>query len=81
MIVQINALHCDWSHIRWLHGLGISQDQTGRNIMTNLNTQANRDVILNRIEKDGVNLKEFSKDQKIKIIKTYAAVCLRDGEI
>jgi hypothetical protein len=50
-------------------------------IMTNLNTKANRAAILNRIEKDGVSLKEFSKDQKIEIIKTYAAVCLRDGDI
>ena len=36
---------------------------------------------MNRMEKDGVSLKEFSKAQKIKIIKTYAAVCLRDGDI
>ena len=50
-------------------------------IMINLNTKANRVAILNRMEKDGVSLKEFSKDQKIEIIKTYAAVCLRDGDI
>ena len=47
--------------------------------MTNLNTQANRAEILNRIENDGVNLKEFSKAQKIEIIKMYAAVCLSES--
>ena len=49
--------------------------------MTNLNTQANRDMILNRIEKDGVSLSEFNKEQKIELIKTYAAVCLNEGLI
>ena len=47
--------------------------------MTNLNTQANRDTILNRIEKDGVNLSEFNEAQKVEIIKTYAAVLLSEG--
>ena len=49
--------------------------------MTNLNTQANRTVILDRIEKDGVNLSEFNKEQKVELIKTYAAVCLNEGII
>ena len=49
--------------------------------MTNLNTQANRTTILDRIEKDGVNLSEFNKEQKIELIKTYAAVCLNEGLI
>ena len=49
--------------------------------MTNLNTQANRDTILNRIEKDGVKLSGFNKNQKIELIKTYAAVCLNEGLI
>ena len=49
--------------------------------MTNLNTQANRTTILNRIEKDGVNLSEFNKEQKVEIIKTYATVCLNEGLI
>tara|TARA_R110000850_G_scaffold149536_2_gene271923 strand:- start:965 stop:1132 length:168 start_codon:yes stop_codon:yes gene_type:complete len=49
--------------------------------MTNLNTKANRTAILNRIEKDGVNLSEFNKDQKVELIKTYAAVCLNEGVI
>mgnify|MGYP003645543818 CR=1 FL=1 len=49
--------------------------------MKKLNTQANRTAILDRMERDGVSLKEFTKAQKIKIIKTYAAVCLRDGDI
>ena len=46
--------------------------------MTNLNTQANRTAILNRIEKDGVNLSEFNESQKVEIIKTYAAVLLSE---
>ena len=49
--------------------------------MTNLNTQANRTTILNRIEKDGVNLSEFNEAQKIELIKTYSAVCLNEGLI
>ena len=49
--------------------------------MTNLNTQANRTAILNRIEKDGVNLSEFNEDQKIQLIKVYAATCLNEGII
>tara|TARA_R110000744_G_scaffold57010_3_gene120039 strand:- start:3063 stop:3212 length:150 start_codon:yes stop_codon:yes gene_type:complete len=49
--------------------------------MNNLNTQANRIEILNRIENDGVNLEEFNKAQKIEIIKMYAAVCLNEGVI
>ena len=47
--------------------------------MSALNTQANRNIILDRIEKDGVSLKEFNKEQKVKIIKTYAAVCISEG--
>ena len=49
--------------------------------MTKLNTQANRATILDRIEKDGVNLSEFNKEQKVELIKTYAAVCLNEGLI
>ena len=49
--------------------------------MTNLNTQANRTTILNRIEKDGVNLSEFNESQQSDLIKTYAAVCLNEGLI
>tara|TARA_R110002124_G_scaffold116164_1_gene272448 strand:- start:1376 stop:1525 length:150 start_codon:yes stop_codon:yes gene_type:complete len=49
--------------------------------MTNLNTQENRDTILNRIEKDEVKLSEFNKNQKIELIKTYTAVCLNEGLI
>ena len=49
--------------------------------MNNLNTQANRDTILSRIEKDGVSLSDFNKEQKIELIKTYAAVCLNEGLI
>ena len=51
------------------------------NEMTNLNTKANRNTILNRIEKDGVNLSEFNEDQKIQLIKVYAATCLNEGII
>lgn len=49
--------------------------------MSKLNTQSNRAVILDRIEKDGVKLSEFSKDQKMEIIKIYSAVCLNEGLI
>ena len=49
--------------------------------MTNLNTQANRTAILDRIEKDGVRLSDFNKEQKIKIVKQYAVVCLSEGII
>ena len=49
--------------------------------MTKLNTQANRAKILDRIEKDGVNLSEFNKEQKVELIKTYTAVCLNEGVI
>ena len=49
--------------------------------MTNLNTQANRTAILDRIEKDGVRLSSFNKEQKIKIVKQYAVVCLSEGLI
>ena len=49
--------------------------------MTTLNTKANREVILNRIEKDGVNLSEFNKEQKVELIKMYTAVCLNEGSI
>ncbi len=38
------------------------------------NTKDFRGMVLDRIEADGVRLKEFTKDQKVKIIKTYAAV-------
>ena len=51
------------------------------NIMTNLNTQANRTAILDRIEKDGVSLKEFSVEQKKEIINVYTAVCLNESLI
>ena len=59
----------------------ISNAPTNENQMTNLNTQASRTAILNRIEKDGVNLSEFNKDQKIQLIKVYAATCLNEGLI
>ena len=59
----------------------ISNAPTNENQMTNLNTQANRATILNRIEKDGVNLSEFNEAQKVDLIKTYAAVCLNEGLI
>jgi hypothetical protein len=49
--------------------------------MTKLNTQANRNIILDRIEKDGVSLSDFTKEQKVGIIKTYAALCLSEGLI
>lgn len=49
--------------------------------MSDLNNKENREVILNRIEKDGVKLSEFGKAQKIEIIKTYAAVCLIENLI
>jgi len=51
------------------------------NIMTNLNTQANRTAILDRIEKDGISLKEFSVEQKKEIINMYTAVCLNESLI
>lgn len=56
----------------------INNAATNENQMTNLNTQANRTAILNRIEKDGVNLSEFNESQKVEIIKTYAAVLLSE---
>jgi len=46
-----------------------------------MNTAANREIILNRIKKDGVKLGEFTKEQKVEIIKTYAAVCMVEGLI
>ena len=35
-----------------------------------------KEKILNRIENDGINLKEFNEEQQQKIIITYAATCL-----
>ena len=44
------------------------QQRNGLNKMTNLNTQANRTTVLNRIEKDGVNLSEFNESQQSDLI-------------
>lgn len=40
------------------------------------NTKELRSTILDRIEGDGVNLREFTEAQQIEIIKMYAAVIL-----
>lgn len=44
-----------------------------------INTQENRDLILDTIESHGVNLSEFSEEQKVEIIKTYAAMLYSEG--
>lgn len=63
----------------------IISTSTGNNATENgdrkMNTLENRIVILDRIEKDGVNLKEFNKSQQVELIKTYAAVCMVEGLI
>lgn len=43
-----------------------------------MNTPEFRTEILNRIERDGINLKEFNEDQQARIIKQYAAVLLTE---
>ena len=49
--------------------------------MTNLNTASNRNTVLDRIEKDGISLKEFSVQQKKEIMNMYVAVCISEGLI
>jgi hypothetical protein len=46
-----------------------------------INTQANRNAILDTIESHGINLAEFTEEQKVEIIKSYAALCYSDGLI
>lgn len=46
-----------------------------------INTQTNRAVILDTIEAHGVNLSEFNEEQKVEIIKAYAAFCYSEGLI
>lgn len=49
--------------------------------MANLNTKANRNALLDRIEEDGISLKEFSVEQKKEIMNMYVVVCIREGLI
>jgi ACT domain-containing protein len=44
--------------------------------MENLNNPEFKQKVLDKLEKDGVNLKEFNEEQQRKIIITYAAVLL-----
>lgn len=46
-----------------------------------INTQENRNTILNTIESHGIDLSEFTEEQKVEIIKTYAALCYSEGFI
>ncbi len=50
-----------------------------REMAKSINTQENRDLILDTIESHGVNLSEFSEEQKVEIIKTYAAMLYSEG--
>lgn len=46
-----------------------------------INTQENRNIIQDKIKSHGINLSEFAEEQKIEIIKAYAALCYSDGLI
>lgn len=48
---------------------------------SSINTQANRNLILDTIENYGIRLSDFNEEQKIEIIKAYAAMLYDDGLI